>query len=109
MYIYGNAILVGTKDSLHFMFTERIQEVCETEGSILNNRDWSSISGSRRFSIGILRLLINASFSRWLTVEYIHSRYKYLQYPGTIATECVSSVYDVPMFREACKEIANTL
>lgn len=37
MYIYGNTILVGTKDSLHLMFTERIQKVCETEGPILNN------------------------------------------------------------------------
>jgi len=54
MYIYGNAILVGTKDSLHFMFTERIQKVCETEGSILNNRKYS-VYNSRRLFIDFLR------------------------------------------------------
>jgi hypothetical protein len=38
MYIYGNAILIGTKNPLHLMLAECIQKVCETEGSILNNK-----------------------------------------------------------------------
>lgn len=33
----------------------------------------------------------------------------YLQYPGTIATKCVSSVNDVAMLREACEKIAYAL
>jgi len=37
------------------------------------------------------------------------SECKYLQYPGTITTECVSSVYDVPMLRKAREEITNAL
>lgn len=38
MNIYRNAILVGTKDSLHFMFAERIEKVRKTKGPILDGR-----------------------------------------------------------------------
>lgn len=41
MYIYGNAILIGTENPLHLMLAECIQKVCETEGSILNKSDYS--------------------------------------------------------------------
>lgn len=35
MNIHCNAVLVSTKNSLNFMFTERIQKVGDAEGSIL--------------------------------------------------------------------------
>lgn len=35
--VYGNTVLVSSKDPLHFMLAERIEEVRETKGSILKN------------------------------------------------------------------------
>lgn len=48
--------------------------------------------------ISTIRILIHA-----------YNRETYLQYPGTISTERVASVYDMPVFRETCEKIANTL
>lgn len=66
MNVYRDAVLVRSKNSLHFVFAEGVQEIGEAKGSIL-------------------------------------------QYPGTISTERVASVYDMPVVRETCEKIANTL